>query len=283
MWGASFLFLRIASPVLGPFVTIELRVLLAGLALLLYAAAARRNIRYKDLWKKYIIIGALNAAIPFVLISTATLTLNASLAAILNSTTPLFAALVAMGWLGERLTLKKVLGFLMGVTGVVILLGWNPIPLTPKVLLSASFSILAAITYAFGGVYTKKALAGVDSLSLAIGQQMAAALLILPIALTKLPKVPVSGAVAISIAGLALPCTAIAYLIYFYLIGSVGPTKTLCVTFLVPLFGVIWGFVFLREVITISMLLGLSIILLSIFTISDIDIGALFKKEAKKL
>lgn len=272
MWGASFLFMRIASPVLGPFLVIELRVLIAGLALLLYAAATKKVLDLKGRWKSYLIVGAINAAIPFILISTATLTLNASLASVLNSTTPLFTALVAWGWLKEELTVKKVLAIILGIVGVLILLGWSPIVVTSKVVFSAFLSLGAAVSYAFGGVYVKKTFKGVDSLSINIGQQLSAALLLLPITIFKIPKVEISKLVIFSVVALALICTALAYIIYFYLIANVGPTKTLSVTLLVPVFGVVWGAIFLKESITVGVIGGLMIILFSIIIMSRIKL-----------
>lgn len=269
LWGASFLFMRIASPVLGPFLTIELRVLIAGILLLIYSFLTKHKLTHRGRWKEYLIMGALNAAIPFTLIATATLTLNASLASILNSTTPLFTVIVAWIWLKEKVTSKKIIGIFVGIIGVAILLGWSPVLLSKEVLFSAMLSILAALSYGLAGVYAKRTFAGVDSLSLAIGQQLGASILLLPITLTKIPSVQISSIVIISVLGLALLCTSVAYLLYFYLIASVGATKTLSVTFLIPLFGVIWGNVFLNEKLSLGIIMGLIVILLSIFIISD--------------
>lgn len=283
LWGASFLFMRIASPVLGPFLTIELRVLIAGLVLLLYSKLIKHKFNFKDLWKQYLVIGALNAAIPFTLISTATLTLNASFASILNATTPLFAVLVAWGWLKEEITLKKAIGIVVGFSGVVILIGWSPIPLSPKVIFSASLSILAAVSYGFAGAYAKKAFKGVDTLSLAIGQQLAASLILMPITLTKLPSGPIPSIVIFAVVGLAIFCTSLAYLLYFNLIANVGPTKTLTVTFLVPLFGVIWGIIFLNEKVTGGMIVGLITILSSVLIMSDIRIKTIKGPKSEQI
>jgi drug/metabolite transporter (DMT)-like permease len=273
LWGASFLFMRISSPVIGPVLTIELRVLLAGIVLLLYAWLFKKATNMKQHWKEYLIIGALNAAIPFTFIATATLHLNASLAAILNSTTPLFTALASLFFLKEPLNAKKWFGIVFGTFGVFVLVGWSPVPFSIQTALSALLSILAALSYGCAGVYAKKAFTGVSSLSLAIGQQLGAAILLLPLAIVHIPTKPVSSTVVYSVLGLAIFCTAIAYLFYFYLLANVGPTKTLSVTFLVPVFGVIWGMVFLHEKITIGMIVGLVIILSSIFLLSDVKIA----------
>ncbi|MGB8955415.1 MAG: EamA family transporter, partial [Tumebacillaceae bacterium] len=126
VWGASFLFMRIAAPELGPFMTTELRVLIAALALLGYAAVIRYRSEFFQRWRQYLVIGALNAAIPFVLICTAELHVTASLAAILNATTPLFTAFVAWAWVKDPLSVKKIIGLLIGILGVAILVGWSP-------------------------------------------------------------------------------------------------------------------------------------------------------------
>lgn len=270
IWGASFLFMRIAAPVIGPFLTIELRVLIAGIALLVYAVLAKKKPQLKSMWKQYLFIGTLNAAIPFTLIATATMTLNASMASILNSTTPLFGVLVAWIWLKEKITVKKIFGIILGIIGVVILLGWSPVPYSFKVIAAASFSILAAICYAISTVYVKLNFKGVDPLTLSIGQQLAAALVLMPITLVRLPSVPVSGHVVFAVLGLALICTAFAYILYFRLLSSVGPTKTLSVTIIVPLFGVLWGILFLGEKLTLGVLAGLIVILSSVYLMTDV-------------
>ncbi|WP_461205380.1 DMT family transporter [Clostridium sp. DL1XJH146] len=282
LWGASFLFMRVAAPVLGAVFLIEIRVLIAGLALLIYAFIIKKKPNFKEKWKEYLILGAINSAIPFTLIATATLTLNASIASILNSATPIFTVIVASIWLKEKLTVKKLLGILIGIIGVVVLLGWSPMLITPKVIIAASMSILATICYGFAGVFAKKAFKDVDSLSIATGQQLSAAIVLLPFAIFNIPSGHISSNIILSVFALAIMCTSIAYVLYFYLIKEIGPTKTLSVTLLVPMFGVVWGVIFLGEKITSGMLLGLGIILMSIFMISDLKIG-IFSSKRKNI
>ncbi|HWI65507.1 MAG TPA: DMT family transporter, partial [Symbiobacteriaceae bacterium] len=117
-WGGSFIFMRVAAPELGPIVLIELRVLIAGLALLAYGAVSRTLQPLGPAWKQFLVIGAINSAIPFLLIATASLYLPASVTATLNATTPLFGAAAAAAMLGERLTLRKGAGILLGIVGV---------------------------------------------------------------------------------------------------------------------------------------------------------------------
>ncbi len=271
LWGASFLFIRISSPVLGPFLTIQGRVTIAALALLIYMISVNKSLEWKKRWKQYLIIGLLNAVIPSIFIAVAALQLPASMSAILNSMTPLFTALVAWGWLGESMTIRKWLGIFIGTFGVALLVGWSSVPFTLNIIIACFISILSTVSYGFAGVYTKKYLAGVPSLSLATGQQVGATLILLPVTLIfwKESFQAVTPIAVFSMIGLALFCTTFAYLLYFYLIESAGPTIAASVTLLIPFFGIVWGMVFLKETITWGMIVGLFIILGSIFLISD--------------
>src|SRR5690606_11892948 len=133
LWGASFLFIRIAVAPLGPFLLMDLRVLIASGTLMLYAFFLRRLPDLQKRWKEYLLLGTINSAIPFTLIATSELYITSSLAAILNATTPMFTAVVAALWLKDPLTWKKGAGLLLGFIGVAILVGWSPVPMEEKV------------------------------------------------------------------------------------------------------------------------------------------------------
>lgn len=268
LWGGSFIFIRIASPVMGPFALMDLRVLLAGIALLLYAILNLRLTKFWLRWKSYLILGSLNAAIPFTLIAFAELHLPASLAAIINSTTPLFTAFVAFLWLHDRLTKRKVFGMLMGIVGVGVLTGGGALNLTIPVFLSIGASLLAACLYGIGGVYSKIAFQKEPSLGLALGQQFGAFIILLPFAGASFPTQLPSIQVTLAILALAVLSTSLAYLIYFHLVAAIGPTNTLSVTFLVPVFGLIWGILFLHESPSLGWLIGLCIILFSMWCVT---------------
>jgi drug/metabolite transporter (DMT)-like permease len=270
IWGASYLFIRVAAPVLGPAVLIEARVLIAGSALVLYAAAIRRLPDLRSRWGAYLILGAVNSAIPFTLIATSELYLTASLAAILNATTPLFTAVVAALWMKDRLTIKKAIGLVLGLAGVAVLVGWSPLPLTGRVLLAIGLSLLAAFAYGIGGVYVTRTFKGVPSLTLATRQQFAAGVLLIPLVAVEMPAARLSLAAALALLGLALLSTSVAYLFYFHLIAVAGPTKTLSVTFLIPVFGLLWGVLFLGEPVSAGMFVGLAIILVSIVLVTEV-------------
>lgn len=274
LWGGSFLFMRLAAPALGPIVVATARVGLAALALLAWAAAIGQRPRVWAGWRQFLVMGALNAALPFTLITAAELHLTAGLAAILNATTPLFAALVAAAWLGERLTLAKGAGLALGLGGVGILVGWSPLPPGPLGLASVGACLLAALLYAVAGAYAKRTFVGVPPLRLAIGQQLGATALLLPLALpigvATAPTMLLTPGVAAAIVALAVLCTSVAYLLYFHLIASIGPTNTLSVTFLVPVFGLLWSALFLREPLGPGTFLGLGLILASVLLVTGI-------------
>jgi drug/metabolite transporter (DMT)-like permease len=273
LWGASFLFIRVAVPEIGPFVLVAARVGLAALALTLFAVAGRRALKLRDLWLPLLFVGFFNTAVPFSLISAAEIHLTASLAAILNSTTVMFTALVAAFWLGDPLTARKISGVLLGVFGVAVLVGWDPLPLSPVVLLSVAAVLGASLCYGVGGVFTKKVFDGVPSLTLAVGQQTAAAGFMIPLAATDLPDRTPSPAAALCVLALAILSTAVAYLLFFYLISSAGPTSTSTVTLVVPVFGLLFGVLFLGEPVGWGTFVGLAVILCSVVLITGVRFG----------
>ena len=278
LWGGSFIFIRVAVPALGPFVLMDLRVGLAAVALALCAVAAGRLPKLWARWKEFLIIGTLNAAIPFSLIAAAEINLTASLAAILNSTTVLFTAVVAAVWMGDLLTVKKVVGVVLGIVGVVVLVGWDPLALNGVVLLSVGAMLAASLSYALAAVYAKRTFAGIPPLTMAIGQLTGAATLLLPLAAVTLPGEEPSAAVALSMLGLALLSTAVAYLLYFRLIENVGPTSTVTVTLLVPVSGLLFGVLLLDEPFGVGTLVGLAIILSSVALVTGIGFGGTTEK-----
>lgn len=279
IWGSSFLFIRIAVPALGPFPLMGLRVALAALALAPFLLALGLAPEVRKRWRRFLVLGVVNAAIPFSLIGFGEITLTASLAAIINSTTVLFTALVARAWLGDPLTPAKLLGVFLGIGGVAALVGLDPLPLNGTVLLAVGASLLAAFAYAVGGTYVKKAFSGVAPVPMALGQQAMAAAVLLPLAAATLPREAPPSPALLSALTLGLLCTAAAYLIYFRLIARVGPTSTLTVTFLSPMFGTLFGVVLLDEPFGPGTLAGLCTILLSVALVT----GVLPRKRKNKV
>ncbi|HEU4846653.1 MAG TPA: DMT family transporter [Rubrobacteraceae bacterium] len=270
LWGASFIYIRVAVPALGPFVLVELRVGLAAVVLALCAALVGRLPKLRRRWRQFVLLGAVNVAIPFSLISTAEINLTASLAAILNSTTVMFTAVVAAVWMGDALTARKLVGVALGIAGVTVLVGWDPIAMNWVVALSVGAMLAASLAYALGSVYAKRTFADSPPLAIASGQLTAAAMLMLPLAAVSAPEQSPSTIVVLSVLGLALPSTAVAYMLYFRLIANVGPTSTSTVTLLVPLFGLLFGVVLLDEPVGVGTLAGLVLILSSVTLITGL-------------
>lgn len=273
LWGASFLFIRIAAPVLNPAPLVEIRVVLAGIALVIYALMSGQKFSGKAFWRPFLILGALNAAIPFTLVAFATLTITASLAAILNATTPLFTVLLSAVWLKEPLTAKKIVGSIGGIGGVLLIVGLNPVIDSTPALLAVGAALLAPFSYAVAGVYAKKVSLNASPLALAIGQQFAAGILLFPFAALTLPESLPSVSVVSAVLALALLSTAIGYLIFYQLIERIGATNTLSVTLLVPIFGMVWGAILLGEPISLIQIVGLIIILASLILVTNITFG----------
>jgi drug/metabolite transporter (DMT)-like permease len=274
LWGAAFLFIRIAVLELGPLPLMATRVWVAGLVLLVYARVVGRWPRTWARWRAFVLLGGLNAALPFTMIAFAELTLSASLAAILNATTPLFTALVAAASLHEPLGTRKLCGLALGFTGVAVVVGLGPLVVTPSLVLAAGASLLAACLYGIGGVYAKARFQDVPPLDLAIGQQVGAGLILLAPALANPPAGFPATPTVLSVVALAVLCTALAYLLYFQLLAVVGPTNTLSVTFLIPAFAVLWGALFLREPLGAGLFVGLGVIVLGVVLVTGLALPA---------
>jgi drug/metabolite transporter (DMT)-like permease len=268
MWGASFLFIAIAVDELGAVGVAEGRTVLGVAGLLLYAAALRRLPDLRTRWRDYLLLGLVNAAVPFALIAAAELTIPASIAAIVNATAPLFSAVGAAIWLGDRLTRRSATGLALGLVGVALVVGLAPIDLDGKTLLAVGASMGAAALYAAGGHMTKLRFGGVPPLAIAIGQLTGAALLLIPaLGLDPPQHTPDAGAIA-AVAALGLLSTGVAYLIYFRLIEELGATSALTVTYLVPVFGVLWAALFRGEEITVGMLGGAAVVLMGVLLVT---------------
>jgi drug/metabolite transporter (DMT)-like permease len=263
VWGASFIFLRLAAPSFGALALAETRVLLAGVALLAYGVAMGRGIPRLADWRTHLVIGAFNSGIPFALFSFAALHIGASYMAVLNATSPLFGALFGVVLGRERIGAGKIVALLLGVAGVALLVGLGPVAVSGWTLAAAAASLGASACYAFAGHYAKAHGAVMTPLALALGSQMgAAAVLALPTLFALPSTMPPPSAVASAVA-LALVCTAAAYLAYFRLLVRIGPVRALTVTFLIPVFGLLWGALFLGEPITLSMIAGCATVLLA--------------------
>ncbi|MDE2818245.1 MAG: DMT family transporter [Chloroflexota bacterium] len=264
IWGASYIFIRVAVEPFGPVFLMFARVALTAPILVGYARLRAIDLKIRSQWRQFLVLGFLGSALPFTLIAWAELTVSGSMAAILTSATPLFTTLLAVPGLGERLTAYKLIGAVLGIIGVSIVVGGSPMTLDARFLLAALALLGAALSYALGGVYAKRSFHGVNNLTMSSGQLIAATLILAPVSLFDLPReIPPTGAI-LALLALVLVCTAFAYQLYYYLIISAGPIQALTVTLLVPIFGVILGAFWLGERISPGMLFGLLIVLFSV-------------------
>jgi drug/metabolite transporter (DMT)-like permease len=262
LWGGSFLFMRIAAPVLGPVWLIEIRVLLAGLLLL--PVLARLNLLnvVGQYWRPLAVVGCLNSAIPFVLLAYASIYLPAGFTSILNATAPIFGTAIAWFWLKEKLTPARLAGLILGFAGVVILVGWRSVAVTPEFVMAVLAGLLAALLYAIAAPYIKQHLAAVPPLVTVTGSQLGAALLLIPALPFTVPQQLPGVAVVLAVIGLTLLSTVLAYILYFRLIQAIGSTRALTVTYLIPMFAMLWGALVLQEAVTVSMGVGCGLVLL---------------------
>ncbi len=269
IWGGSFIFISVSVKYLGPVGTAGARVTIAAVALSLYAWARQSPLQLRERAGQYLMVGLLNSAIPFAFIGAAEMKLTASLAAILNATTPIFGAIVSRILLGEGITSLKALGMAAAVVGVAMVVGWSGFTPGVETYLAVGASLLAALSYSVAGVYIKTKAKGSPSMGLAVGSMFGATLLCglaYPLVPAKVTP-PVAG--WLCILGLGLLCTASAYVLYFRLMVDVGPTKTLTVTFLTPISGVLWGYLLLGERLTLGMLMGCCCVLLGTTLVTE--------------
>jgi drug/metabolite transporter (DMT)-like permease len=260
IWGASFLFLRIGAPVLGPTVLIELRLGIAAVFLAVVAWLWSRPLGLRAHWRHYLLLGAFNAGLPFVLMAYAAQTLSASLLAILNATAPIFGAIIVALRQRERPRAAVLVGLGLGLAGVAIVVGIERLRDVESRL--AVLAVLGGtLSYGIASTYARAA-AVRDPFANAHGSMWGAALVVLPFALLfPAPQTPTLG-VGLAVLALAVLCTGVAFLLYFRLIEEVGPTSALAVSFLIPVFGVLWGVLFLGERVTANTIIGAMVVLL---------------------
>ena len=261
IWGASFIFIRIAVVSLGAIGTAETRLVLAGATIALVLALSGKRLELARHWRHFTVVGVLNSAAPFVLFSWSAYHLPASYLVVLNATAPLLGAVVAAAWLGDPVTARAALGLVAGLAGVATLVGLGPVAATPVAIAAALAALAAALSYALASAYVKRQSYAVDPAVLAGGSNVAAAAVLLPFALAAPPARLPTADVVWAAAALGVLCTGVAYLLYFRLISDVGPARALTVTFLIPVFGTLWGALFLGEAITAPMLAGGALVL----------------------
>jgi drug/metabolite transporter (DMT)-like permease len=263
LWGGSFIFLRIAVPEVGPLLTAILRTSLAGIALTVFATLTGVPMHWRRNLKAFAAVGLFAGVVPFTCFSFAALHLPAAYSAVLNSTAPLFSALFSVIWLAERLTLRKAAGLALGIVGVAILVGAGTLEVNKWTLISIAACLFAAACYALSTIVVKKTgrVGGIHAIAMATGSLATGGLIMAPAIPFSLPPAMPSLLALGCVTALSLLSSGVAQAIFIPLIVKIGPTRAMCVSFLIPLFSMTWGFLFLHEAVASSTLLGAGVVL----------------------
>ncbi len=261
IWGSSFLFLRICAPQLGPVPLIALRVGIAALVLLPALRRAELRAQLRQAWRQLAVVGLFNSALPFSLFAYGALHLGAGLESILNATTPLWTALIGALWFGSPISRAQGGGLVLGFAGVLILVGEHAAGSLPGAVLAAAPALLGPVSYGFAAQYARRHVGQRDPMLIAFASQAFAALLLVAPGAALWPNHAVSGPIWAAVATLAVLGTGVAYVLYFRLVVRVGAAYAASVTFLIPVFGMLWGRLFLHEQVSASMILGCAVIL----------------------
>ena len=264
LWGSSFLFMRFSALEFGAMATAAGRVGIAAAFLLPIVLVKGLLPELRKHWKKIFFMGIFNSAIPFACFAFALLSITTGLSAILNATVPMFGALVAWVWLKDKPALSRLTGIAIGFSGIA-LLAWDKASFKPDASgIAPGWAVLACLLaclcYGIAASFAKKYMVGINPMVTAAGSQIGATLGLLVPAIWLWPANTPNTVAWLALMVLGVACTGIAYILYFRLIEKAGPQRTLTVTFLIPVFAVVYGAVFLRESITPWMLLCAAVI-----------------------
>ncbi len=261
LWSLQFLFMRVAVPVFGSPLVAEARALFAVAFIVPWAIVAAQRIGPLEHWRDHLGLALTNNVAPFLLLAWAALTLPASYLALINGTVPLWTAVFAALLLGERLDARRLLGFALGIAGVALIVNLGPVELGGQTLLAAGAALLASASWGWAGVMMKQRFGRMPPIGLAAGSISYAALLMSPAwLLAPAPSTWTPEATG-AVLAVGIFCSGVAYLPFFTLVRDIGPSRTLSVTFLVPVLGVFWGWLFLGEAVTAGMLVGAALLL----------------------
>lgn len=270
-WGASFLFIKVAAPEVGPITLVFSRLLIASLILtpIFVRFANLKNLK-KD-FLPLIFLACINASIPFYLFSQAALNLNAGTMSVLNGTTPLFSFIIATVWLKLNTNLVQLMGILIGIIGLVIFVGYESLEFS---LFALMLCLGASFLYAFSSNFIFKT-QYIDATYLAAMTLLFATFLVFPFTFLETGlHLNHSNEVLLSVFLLGFACTGLAYMGYVVLIKRAGPVRASTVVLIVPISGMLWANIFLNEVITLTMLLGCLLI------ITGVGLINFFQKES---
>lgn len=268
-FGGSFLFMRVAAPDLPPPVVAFLRIGIAAVALLLVSGTPALRALRQD-WRKFAFLGVFMTGGPFLLFAAAEQTITAGLGAVLNATTPMWTVLIVFFWLKQPLTAARIAAIVIGFAGVGVIVGTEGLRIGPDAWVGVALATVAASLYGIGLTFARRNLSGHEPLELAFGQLAAGAILLSPFALLTSGSAHPTVASGAAILGIAIFSTAIAWPLLFRLNRQVGPLATSTIPFLNPIFGVLWGALFLHEAVTPSLLGGGLLVFIALALILDV-------------
>lgn len=274
IWGASFLFMRIASPEFGAINTAFLRVLFGLLGLAVIIFVLRSSYNFEGKFKSSLILGVINSGLPFFMYCLAARWLPTGYSAVLNATTPLMGALIGFAFFSEKLTARKWGGVVLGLVGIMVITTIGESQSTDETLAGVIACLVATGCYGIAGFLTRRWISnngGLDPKIVAFGSQIGATLFLLPFFIWSSTTGPsinwLQGNVWASVVAVGSICTAFAYILYFRLIADIGPLRSLTVTFLIPPFAVLWGYLALGETINEGFIIGAIIVCVSVWLV----------------
>jgi len=262
LWGASFLLIRIASPLLGPNVLAALRIAMATLTLAVLIRAMRHQWPLKH-WRELAVLGALSVALPFILFAWAALQLPAGYSALLNSTAVVFGIFAAAWFKEDTLTVRKLLGCVSGFAGVALIVGLGPVKLTPQVLLAALACIMASACYGISTPLMKRAITRMQPLEIAAGIHGISLVFLMPGAIWSWPQTHFTLGALAAVALMGVVTSGLAYWMHIRILAHVSPVAAMSPTFMIPVFGVTWGHIFLGEQLSSGIYAGGALVLLA--------------------
>jgi drug/metabolite transporter (DMT)-like permease len=270
-FGGAFLFMRLAAPELPAVIVAFGRVAIAALILLPFAGRERLA-AMRAHWRDYTVVAFFMAAAPFALFAYAERSLTAGLGSIINATTPLWTAIILAAWLRQAPTTRRVAAIAVGFVGVGVIVGLEGLQLAPDALISVVAATAGAASYGIALTYIRQRMAPQSPLQLALGQLIAASIMLAPLAALSAGDAAPSAESVVALGGIALFSTAIAWPILFRLNRDVGPMATSTVTFLNPVFGSLWGALFLAETISPTFVAGALLVFASLALIFGIRV-----------
>ena len=261
VWGSAFMFIKIATPELGPIALVNIRLAVAGLIFIPFLLQQKYLKHFRSNLKNILVLSVINTALPFSLFAYASLESSSNMLSILNGTTAIMAVVISTIWLKIRLNFFQIMGVFIGLFGIVVLANPDNVYISMKATI---FCLSAAFCYALSANYIQKFAYKTNTIVLIGWSLVIASVLLLPITFFNLPSQLPSNNVIFSILWLGVISTGVAFLGYVRLIEKVGAVKTATVAYFIPVFGVIWGYVFLGEPITLQILIGMILILIGI-------------------